>query len=162
MFHHTEKEEKTMNMSPHHFMVNNKETGLEDVYARPITPKAVSKVPPPPPPRANPPKQKTLKFQTNEDSSNSIYDNPISYKSNGITEEKSSSVNISRAFPSANESRGRNQNHNSLSVQNIEKNVAPTSNENIKDNGKMTFTVHLNFLNSFLKSQFNRLHIFVI
>ena len=141
MFRHTEQEERAMTMSPHHFMVNNKETGLEDVYARPITPKPVSKAPPPPPPRANPPKQKTLKFQTNEDSSNSIYDNPISYKSNGITEEKSSSVNISRAFPSSNESRGRNQNQNSLSVQNIEKNVTPTSNENIKDNGKMTFKI---------------------
>ena len=150
MFRHTEQEERAMTMSPHHFMVNNKETGLEDVYARPITPKPVSKAPPPPPPRANPPKQKTLKFQTNEDSSNSIYDNPISYKSNGITEEKSSSVNISRAFPSSNESRGRNQNQNSLSVQNIEKNVTPTSNENIKDNGKMTFTIYLNFLDSFL------------
>lgn len=120
-------------------MVNNKETGLEDVYARPITPKQISKVPPPPPPRANPPKQKTLKFQTNEDSSNSIYDNPISYNSNGNTEEKSSLVNISSTVSSSNETRARNQSHIELAVQNKEKNIAQVSNENTKTNGKMSF-----------------------
>ena len=144
IIHHT-TEERTYKSSPHHFMVNNKETGLEDVYAKPISPKPSSKVPPPPPPRANPPKQKTLKFQTNEDSSNSIYDNPISYKLNGNTEEKeTSNHNVSQSSYEE-KTRGRNQNQDTLPVQNLDENVTSSSNENVKNKGKsITIRVEVN------------------
>ena len=83
--HQHKKEEN--NAFPEHFMVNNKDTGNEDVYAKPISPKPSIKIPPAPPPRAIPPKQRTLKFSNEENSSESIYDNPNSYKTNKASHE---------------------------------------------------------------------------
>ena len=71
-------------------MINNKATGKEDVYTKPISPKPTLKVPPDPPPRTMSSKEKTLKFVTKEKSSQSIYDNPISYQTNNVDHVDSS------------------------------------------------------------------------
>ena len=71
-------------------MISNKETGKEDVYAKPISPKPTLKVPPDPPPRTMSSKQKTLKFLNNENSSQSIYDNPISHQTKNVDHVDSS------------------------------------------------------------------------
>ena len=146
---HRKEVEITVNASPQHFMVNNKETGLEDVYAKPISPKQVtSKIPPPPPPRANPPKQKTLKFQTSEDSSNSIYDNPISYKSNDKHVDNHSSAHLLIKPRDFDEVQGINRNQNGSLIQNSDKNVTTGSNEKNKDKGKNGF-VYKNILRAY-------------
>ena len=65
-------------------MINNKETGNEDVYTKPTSPKSSLKVPPDPPPRTMSSKQKTLKFSNEERPSQNIYDNPISYGTQNV------------------------------------------------------------------------------
>jgi hypothetical protein len=76
--------EDECNVSPEHFMISNTATGKEDVYTKPISPKPTLKVPPDPPPRTMSSKEKTLKFANKEKSSESIYDNPISYQTNNV------------------------------------------------------------------------------
>ena len=82
-------------------MVNNKKTGNEDIYSKPISPKPSIKLPPAPPPRANlPPKQKTLKFlDTDNSSEQNNYDNPIPYRSHN-TGHESLPVHVLKTPPS--------------------------------------------------------------
>ena len=73
---------------PEHFAVNNTETGNQDIYAKPMSPKSSGTGPPPPPPRAVPPKQKISKSSNTELLSQNIYDNPTSCKSNKNDNER--------------------------------------------------------------------------